>query len=86
MKHKPGLYIAGLLLLTQNVLAGEIDVITQNQYLGADLTPVLDAAFQGDLVAFNYAVINALVQVSENSTAERLQAGRSDCETAAGYC
>lgn len=74
MKHKPGLYLASLLFLTQNVLAGEIDVMTQNQYLGADLTPVLVAANEGDAFAFNAAVINALVQVSENSTVERLHA------------
>ena len=74
MNHKPALFLAGLLLLTQQATAGDIDLMTQNQYLGADLTPVLEAANAGDAEAFNEAVITALVQVSGNAPAERLQA------------
>jgi endonuclease/exonuclease/phosphatase family metal-dependent hydrolase len=53
--------------------AGGIDVMTQNQYLGADLAPVLDAAtavpFDG--AAFNTAVVQALAKIAATRPAER---------------
>jgi hypothetical protein len=41
----------------------KIDVMTQNQYLGADLTPIIAATDAG---AFNQALINALQQIAAN--------------------
>ncbi len=56
--------------------AAEIDVMTQNQYLGADLTPVLAAAtavpFDAD--AFSAAVVTALRGIAATRPAERTQA------------
>jgi hypothetical protein len=45
--------------------------MTQNQYLGADLTPVFTAPSQA---AFNEAAVVALQQIAANQPAERLQA------------
>jgi hypothetical protein len=55
----------------------EIKVMTQNQYLGADLGPVLTAPDPG---AFNDAVVGALQQIAANRFAER--AKRQALETA----
>lgn len=52
----------------QNVVAGEIDVMTQNQYLGADLSDILTAE-PGD---FNDALVAALRQIASNNTKERI--------------
>lgn len=56
--------------------AGGIDVMTQNQYLGADLAPVLDAAttVPFDPAAFNGAVVQALAKIAATRPAERAQA------------
>ncbi len=56
-----------------------IDVMTQNQYLGADLVPVVEAgaAITGDpatLVAFNTALLNALGSVAANLPEQRYMA------------
>lgn len=53
-----------------------IDVISQNQYLGADLTPVLAAATAQpfDPVGFSEAVVGALKIIAANRPAERAQA------------
>jgi endonuclease/exonuclease/phosphatase family metal-dependent hydrolase len=56
---------------------GEIDVMTQNQYLGADLGPVLAAAISGgqfDPTAFNNAVVEALGKIAATRPVERVQA------------
>lgn len=56
--------------------AAEIDVMTQNQYLGADLAPVLGAAtatpFDPD--AFNAAVVSTLRRIAATRPVERVRA------------
>lgn len=56
--------------------AGEIDVMTQNQYLGADLAPVLGAATANsfDAAAFSAAVVDALTKIAATRPAERARA------------
>ena len=57
-----------------NALAGsraDIVVLTQNQYLGADLTPVIAATTTEEA---NAALIGALMTVSNNNYPERVQA------------
>jgi endonuclease/exonuclease/phosphatase family metal-dependent hydrolase len=75
MKH-PGNYsskvvMASLLLVFQGGFAADIEVMTQNQYLGADLTPVITATSENE---FNTAVIDALKQVAANNTPARIKA------------
>lgn len=56
---------------------GEIDVMTQNQYLGADLAPLLEAATSGgpfDPVAFNNALVEALTKIAASRPTERVRA------------
>jgi endonuclease/exonuclease/phosphatase family metal-dependent hydrolase len=53
-------------------IAGDIEVMTQNQYLGADIAPLIAAIQQGP-EAFNAAVIKALTQISANQTPERVK-------------
>ena len=74
MTHMRNLFFVGVLFMAPNALGGDIDVMTQNQYLGADLAPVIEAAMSGDLTALNNAVIEALEQVAANQTAERMDA------------
>jgi hypothetical protein len=75
--------LVGALLITQNVTASGfargIDVMTFNQYLGADLGPVLEAAAADPFddaaaAAFNNALVAALEQIAANRTAERIEA------------
>jgi endonuclease/exonuclease/phosphatase family metal-dependent hydrolase len=56
--------------------AAEIDVMTQNQYLGADLTPVVDAATAEpfDPAVFSQAVVQALTEIAATRPAERARA------------
>jgi len=53
--------------------AADIDVMTQNQYLGADLAPVLGAAtvVPFDPVAVNAAIVEALTKIAARRPAER---------------
>jgi len=52
-------------------VAGDIQVMTQNQYLGGDIAPVIVTA---GTPYFDYAVVTALQQVSASRTPERIQA------------
>lgn len=54
---------------------GEIDVMTQNQYLGADLAPVFEAATSDppNPVAINNAVVEALTKIAAARPAERVR-------------
>jgi hypothetical protein len=60
--------------------AADIDVMTQNQYLGADLTPVLNAATasypsqDAFFTAFSAAVVDALKGIASTRPAARAQA------------
>lgn len=70
------LFFVFIFLYSQSGSTGQVDVMTQNQYLGADLAPVIGAATADpfDPVAFNIAVIMVLQQVAANKTVERMQA------------
>ena len=64
MKFVFSMTLALALLASAPALAeGTIDVMTQNQYLGADLTPIITAP---DAAAFNAAMIEALQQAAAN--------------------
>lgn len=56
--------------------AAEIDVMTQNQYIGADLAPVLTAAtaVPFDPAAFNAAVVDALSKIAAGRPTDRARA------------
>ena len=64
--------LAALSLLAANgALAkpkADIKLMTQNQYLGADLTPIIEA---DEPVAFNAAIIAALLDIVNNNLPER---------------
>ncbi|MGB3050307.1 MAG: hypothetical protein WBB42_04880 [Polyangiales bacterium] len=64
MKFVFSMTLALALLATAPALAQDkIDVMTQNQYLGADLTPIITAP---NPAAFNDALISALQQIAAN--------------------
>src|SRR5512145_1802661 len=72
------LLIASLLGVTGAAAAGPakskasaeaIDVMTQNQYLGADIAPLIGAIGTD---GFNAAVVKALEQISDNQTVARV--------------
>jgi len=67
MKYVFSTTLALALLTSAPALADSnkiIDVMTQNQYLGADLTPIIAAP---DPITFNQALIEALQQISANN-------------------
>lgn len=67
MKFVFSITLALTLLASAPALAQDkIDVMTQNQYLGADLTPIVAALEAGDLIAANAAVIAALEGAAAN--------------------
>jgi endonuclease/exonuclease/phosphatase family metal-dependent hydrolase len=71
MKRLFALSIAVALLgASQAQAADSIDVMTQNQYLGADLTPIVTAP---DAASFNAAVITALQEIAANDFPARAQ-------------
>jgi len=71
MKYVFSTTLALALLATAPALAQySIDVMTQNQYLGADLDPVINAPLED----FNDAVIEALEQVAANDIESRADA------------
>jgi len=64
-------FLAFVLALAATIDAADLRVMTQNQYLGADLTPIVTAA---DAAAFNAAVVAALQKIAANRPAERMKA------------
>jgi hypothetical protein len=66
---RPTLLLASLLGFAATAAAADIDVMTQNQYLGTDLAPVITAT-PGTL---NDEVIKALENVAASLPGERLQ-------------
>lgn len=72
MRHAyQSLCAATLLALAGTASAGEIDVMTQNQYLGADIAPLIGAIGTDD---FNEAVVTALEQIADNRSQQRFAA------------
>jgi hypothetical protein len=74
MKPLPvGILGAAMLGVATLTAAAEIDVMTQNQYLGTDLTPVFGAAtaVPFDPAAFNAAVVDALKKIAAGQPTER---------------
>ena len=63
----------GFAAATSAAPPSQIDVMTQNQYLGADLVPIVEAgaADPFDPAAYNAAVINALAMVAANLPEQR---------------
>jgi hypothetical protein len=67
MKYVFSTTLALALLATAPALAQDkIDVMTQNQYLGADLTPIIAALVAGDPIGANAAMIAALEEAAAN--------------------
>jgi len=73
MKYVFSMTLALTLLTSAPALAngGNIDVMTQNQYLGADLTPIITA---DDPLEFNEELLAALEQIAANDISARSQA------------
>ena len=74
MFKSTSIFLGGLLLPAM-LFAGppgkpDIVVMSQNQYLGADLTPIVAAGSPGE---YNQAVLDALSSVAANNTPERIQ-------------
>jgi hypothetical protein len=65
------LFSIAVFLLARSVTAADLEVMTQNQYLGADLTPVITATTAEE---FNLALINAMKQVAANTAGARIEA------------
>jgi hypothetical protein len=74
MKYVFSMTFAAALLASASAFAEggdhKIDVMTQNQYLGADLTPIITAP---DPLAFNLALIGALEDIAANDYPARAQ-------------
>jgi endonuclease/exonuclease/phosphatase family metal-dependent hydrolase len=68
--HRPFL-AAATLAVAGTASSADIDVMTQNQYLGADIAPLI-AAIGTD--GFNDAVVTALRQIAANRSQERFTA------------
>lgn len=72
MKRVVGLLLVVVSLgLVQAVRAADIEVMTQNQYLGADLAPLFTAPTPA---AFNEAAVAALQQIAASQPADRINA------------
>lgn len=67
--------LISVLFMTPPAGAADIKVMTQNQYLGADLLPLFAAP---DAIAFNAALVEALQTVAANKPAERIRALADD--------
>jgi hypothetical protein len=70
MRRAKGLFLVACLATAATTGAADITVLTQNQYLGADLTPIVLAA---DATAFNSAVVTALQTVAANLPEQRMK-------------
>jgi len=70
-RFKLTLLSASLLGIAGVASSAEIDVMTQNQYIGADIAPLIGAI---GTLGFNDAVITALEQVAANHTQDRAKA------------
>lgn len=72
MKHRTlALLSASLLGFAGTASSAEIEVMTQNQYLGADIAPLIGAIGTD---GFNDAVVTALQQIADNRSQERFTA------------
>jgi len=72
MKGFLGLSLSiALMSLVQPGMGADLKVITQNQYLGADVAPLFAAPTPA---AFNEAAVAALQQIAANQPAERIKA------------
>ena len=72
MKRTTGVLVMLPLLGSAQALAGSnIEVMTQNQYFGADITPLGTAGDDAD--AFNDALVTILEQIADSSFPERAQ-------------
>jgi len=69
------LFLAFLPLLVMPAGAAGIKLMTQNQYLGADLTPIFTAS---DLAEVNAAIVTALQTVAASKPGERMKALASE--------
>lgn len=72
----PSLFGAALICSTSFAAQPDIDLMTQNQYIGADLAPVLAAAAADpfDPIAFNDAVVQALGRIAAGRPLQRAKA------------
>ncbi len=76
MRRTDTLPIAAFLLSAASfAYAADIDVMTQNQYFGTNLAPVLEAATAPvfDAAKFNAAVVSALANIAASRPAERVK-------------
>jgi len=71
IRNPSNVVLVSLFLLCHGAIAADIEVMTQNQYLGADLTPVITATTAAE---FNVALIDAMKQVAANTTDARIAA------------
>jgi hypothetical protein len=71
IKKPSNAVLVSLFLLCQSAFAADIEVMTQNQYLGADLGPVITATTAEE---FNVAIIDAMKQVAANNSGARIEA------------
>lgn len=60
-----------LLVLAQSAHAAKLEVMTQNQYFGADFTPLVSASSADE---FNQILVNILKQMAASDATARLEA------------
>jgi len=53
---------------------GDIDVMTQNQYIGANLFPLIPALMSGDATTINNAIVGVISTISATRTVDRVNA------------
>jgi hypothetical protein len=75
MRNRISPWFAAMMLSVAGAAsAADIDVMTQNQYLGADIAPLIGAIAGGDPGEFNSALVTALEQIAANRPRERFAA------------